>query len=38
LPNNEPSIALLKKLGFTFQKKFEQGYEALALYAMKDIV
>jgi ribosomal-protein-alanine N-acetyltransferase len=38
LPNNEPSIALLKKLGFTFQKKFEQGDEALALYAMKDIV
>jgi RimJ/RimL family protein N-acetyltransferase len=38
LPNNEPSIALLKKLGFTFQKKFEQGDEVLALYGVKDIV
>lgn len=38
LPNNEPSIVLLKKLGFTFQKEFEQGDEVLALYAMKDIV
>lgn len=38
LPNNEPSIALLKKLGFTFQKEFEQGDEVLALYGMKDIV
>ena len=38
LPNNEPSIALLEKLGFTFQKEFEQGDEVLALYAMKDIV
>ncbi len=37
LPNNEPSIVLLKKLGFTFQKEFEQGDEVLALYAMKDI-
>lgn len=38
LPYNEPSIALLKKLGFTFQKEFEQGDEVLALYGMKDIV
>jgi RimJ/RimL family protein N-acetyltransferase len=37
LPNNEPSIVLLKKLGFTFQKEFEQGDEVLALYAMKDV-
>jgi len=38
LPNNEPSIALLKKLGFIYQNDFQQGEDILSLYAMKDIM
>jgi len=37
MPNNERSIVLLAKLGFTFQKEFKQGVELLALYALKNI-
>lgn len=37
MPNNERSIGLLTKLGFTFQSIIEQGDEVLELYAMKGI-
>jgi len=36
LPSNEPSIELLKKLGFTYQNDFQQGEDVLSLYALKE--
>jgi ribosomal-protein-alanine N-acetyltransferase len=38
LPNNEPSIALLNKLGFTYQNDFQQGEDILSIYALKNQV
>ena len=38
MPNNERSIQLLTKLGFTYQSVFDQGDDVLAIYAMENIV
>lgn len=38
MPNNERSVRLLKRLGFSFQKEFKQMDEVLTIYAMEDIL